>query len=76
MTPDEELAEMRRQYSQATAEAHMLAGGTVFLRCAKCRERPVPKGWSFMQLCDPCLQEKLAKTASPDRNTAPSPPTS
>jgi hypothetical protein len=61
VTEDEELAEMRRQYSQATREAHMLVDGVLYLRCAKCKERPVPKGWSFVAWCDPCLKARLAE---------------
>ena len=50
-----DLAEMRRQYPYATAEAHMLADGKVHLRCGRCKIRPVPYGWSFVQWCDECL---------------------
>jgi hypothetical protein len=50
-----DLAEMRRQYPYATAETHMLADGKVHLRCGRCKVRPVPHGWSFVQWCDECL---------------------
>ncbi len=52
-----DIAEMRRQYPHATAESHMLVDGAVRLRCARCRTRPVPKSWTFVQRCDHCLNE-------------------
>lgn len=55
-----DLAEMRRQYPYATAEDHMLADGRIRLRCRQCRERPVPEGYAFAALCDPCLDARLA----------------
>jgi hypothetical protein len=56
----EELIEMRKQYSYATLENHMLVDGVLHLRCKQCNERPVPKGWCFVCLCDPCLDERNA----------------
>jgi hypothetical protein len=65
----DDLAEMRRQYRHATLETHMLdENGEVRLRCARCKVRPVPKGWSFIQVCDPCL-ERIG-TEDPDTGSA------
>ncbi|HEV2375846.1 MAG TPA: hypothetical protein VGS19_27225 [Streptosporangiaceae bacterium] len=57
MSDAELLAEMRRQYEFATLETHMLVGGVLYLRCTRCRVRPVPKGWAFLSLCDECLDD-------------------
>lgn len=57
MNDAEVLAEMRRQYPYATLEDHILVDGVVYLRCGQCKTRPVPKGWSFMQWCDMCLND-------------------
>jgi hypothetical protein len=57
VTDEETLAEMRRQYQFATLEAHILVDGVLYLRCTRCKVRPVPHGWSFIQACDECLAE-------------------
>jgi hypothetical protein len=59
MTPEEELAEMRRQYPYAQPETHMLVNGAVRLRCQGCKSRPVPEHWFTFILCDPCLSARL-----------------
>lgn len=53
---------MRRLYPHATRETHMLVDGVIYLRCGRCRARPVPRGWSFIMWCDPCLAEATAVT--------------
>jgi hypothetical protein len=55
MNDAEILAEMRRQYEYATLETHLLIDGTVYLRCHRCKVRPVPNDFSFVEFCDPCL---------------------
>lgn len=60
MTEADELAGMRRQNRNATPETHMLADGVLYLRCRRCRERPVPHGYSFVMMCDPCLDAEIA----------------
>lgn len=64
MTPEEELAEMRRQYQYATLESHILVDGVLYLRCARCKKRPVPHEWQHAMWCDPCLDERLADAKS------------
>ena len=67
--PDDVLAEMRRQYEHATLESHMLdENGEVRLRCGRCGIRPVPKGWSFIQACDPCLSEMTTEAKAARRD--------
>lgn len=61
MTPDEELAEMRRQYPAAQLKTHMLVDGRVRLRCLRCGKRPVPEHYYAVANCDPCLDERIAK---------------
>lgn len=60
MSDEELLADMRRQYEYATLESHMLVDGVLFLRCTRCRIRPVPKVHFMFELCDPCLDERQA----------------
>lgn len=69
MTPEQQLAEMRRQYPHAQLETHMLVGGKVRLRCLDCLQRPVPENWYAAVLCDPCLDAKLAERRDRLRNS-------
>lgn len=63
MSDAELLAEMRRQNEYATLEGHMLVDGVLYLRCTRCKVRPVPHGWSFIQACDECLEAMSATRA-------------
>lgn len=57
------LAEMQRQYQYATPVSHILVEGVLYLRCQRCRRRPVPHG-AFITLCDPCLDDAAEKAGS------------
>lgn len=59
MSDETLLAEMRRQYEFATLESHLLVDGVLYLRCRRCKVRPVPHDWSFVQRCDECLEAGL-----------------
>jgi hypothetical protein len=65
LSPEDEalLAEMRTHYEFATLEGHVLVGGELFRRCRRCRERPVPRTASFVDLCDPCLDAQTEENA-------------
>ena len=59
--PGELLTEMRRQYEFAELDTHMLVDGVLHLRCRRCKERPIPHHYGCVLLCDPCLDEQLAR---------------
>ena len=52
------LAEMHRQFRYATLESHILADGVLYLRCRRCKIRPVPHYWQHFMWCDQCLEEE------------------
>lgn len=63
MTDEELLTKMRAIYQYATLESHMLVDGDVYLRCRRCKTRPVPHHYVAVMNCDQCLEERLAEDA-------------
>lgn len=59
MTPEEELAEMRRQYRYATLENNILVDGVIRMRCRICRKKPLPTNVASVLWCDSCIDEYL-----------------
>lgn len=59
MTNEETLAEMRKQYEDATLEDHILVNGVVYLRCHICKKNPVPH-FACVLWCENCIDEFLS----------------